>query len=133
MSRLEISKVAGLVVSTLLLLCPDAIMAQSRSERARIQELFAARGIAKLAYTVAHAESEGWVFEANEITKEHPSPRLLWKFSASEPDYTVDGKKLAFDLGRNGKSTGIYVMDGRISDSYAVTSKSGLPTCSLAP
>jgi hypothetical protein len=100
---------AGLIASASFLFCPNA-MAQSKGER--VKELFAARGIEKLAYTVAGMNSfAGWVFEANEITKDHPLPKLLWKFDASEPNYTVDGKKVAFDLGSRGKSTGIYVMD----------------------
>jgi TolB protein len=105
MSSLEFCKFAGFVLSTSLLFCPNAIMAQAKAQK--VKKLFADRGIEKLAYSRA----EGQTHEAYEITKDQPLPKPLRKPDALDPSYTVDGKKVAFSLGTFRKSTGIYVMD----------------------
>src|SRR5277367_2067788 len=105
----ESSKLIGLICLTSLLFCPSVI-AQSKGER--VKELFAARGIEKIAYTIDHAAAgAGMVSDPYEITKDQPLPRLLWEINAFAPNYTVDGKKLALSFGARGKSTGIYIVD----------------------
>jgi Tol biopolymer transport system component len=102
----------GLIVLGSSLLLWSGVAKKSQDEK--VKELFAARGIERVAYTFNHMNpSAGWFYEANEITKEHPSQKLLWESDAAEPSYTGDGTKVAFNLGRHGKSTGLYVMDVR--------------------
>jgi Tol biopolymer transport system component len=93
-----------------LLFCPSVTAQSKKGER--VKELFAVRGIEKIAYTIEHvAAGAGMVSDPYEITKDQPLPRLLWEINAFGPAYTVDGKKLALSFGARGKSTGIYVVD----------------------
>ena len=106
-------KFRGLVCLTVLALFTLGARAQSPAEKGtETSSLFAARGIERIVYMIERRDALGiWISEVHEVTKSHPMPKALWDFEAGEPSYSPDGKKIAFNLGKHGKSSGIYMME----------------------
>jgi Tol biopolymer transport system component len=106
-------KFRGLVCFAVLAFSSLGAKAQSLVEKGtETSSLFAARGIERIVYMIERRDALGiWISEIHEVTKSHPMPKALWEFEAGDPSYSPDGKKIAFNLGNHGRSSGIYMME----------------------